>query len=38
MENVSCNGTEAMLATCSHDSHTGDCHHGEDAGVRCDGE
>ena len=38
LDDVSCTGTEATLTTCSYDSYTGDCHHGEDAGVRCDGE
>ena len=38
MDNVSCDGTEAMLTKCSYDSYPEDCHHGEDAGVRCDGE
>ena len=38
MNNVSCDGTEAMLTNCSFDSNTGSCHHGKDAGVRCAGE
>lgn len=38
LDDVLCGGTEGMLTTCSYDSNTGDCNHGEDAGVRCDGE
>ena len=26
-----------MLTNCTHDTHTADCGHNEDASVRCDG-
>ena len=38
LDDVSCTGVEAKLTDCSYDSYTGDCNHGEDAGVRCDGK
>ena len=38
LDDVACSGTEAKLTTCSYDPSTVDCSHGEDAGVRCDGE
>ena len=38
LDDVSCNGTETKLTDCSYETHTEDCSHGEDAGVRCDGK
>ena len=35
LDDVSCSGTESRLIDCSYDSHTSDCSHSEDAGVRC---
>ena len=35
MDNVACTGRETTLAQCPYDSHTSDCSHAEDAGVRC---
>ncbi len=35
LDNVNCSGSELTLAQCTHDPDTTDCHHGEDAGVRC---
>lgn len=35
MDNVACTGTESRLIDCPFDSHTADCVHAEDAGVRC---
>ena len=35
MDNVACVGTESRLIDCPFDRHTADCHHSEDAGVRC---
>ena len=35
LDNVACTGTEEKLVNCPYDSHTGDCFHSEDAGLRC---
>jgi hypothetical protein len=35
LDNVACSGSELTLAQCTYDSHTEDCEHFEDAGVRC---
>ena len=35
MDDVSCCGTESRLIDCTYDSHTSDCSHSKDAGVRC---
>lgn len=35
LDNVACTGSELTLAQCTHDTHTTDCFHHEDAGVRC---
>jgi hypothetical protein len=35
LDNVACSGSELTLAQCTYDSHTEDCQHVEDAGVRC---
>ena len=35
LDDVACTGTEEALVNCSYDSHTADCSHFEDAGVRC---
>ena len=35
LDNVACSGSENALVNCSFDSHTGDCYHSDDAGVRC---
>lgn len=35
LDNVDCSGGELTLAQCTYDSHTADCDHSEDAGVRC---
>ena len=35
LDNVACTGTEERLINCPYDSHTGDCFHSEDAGLRC---
>ena len=35
IDGVSCCGTESRLIDCAYDSHTSDCSHSEDAGVRC---
>ena len=35
LDNVACNGSEERLINCHYDSHTGDCYHSQDAGVRC---
>ena len=37
MDNFACVGTEPTLTNCTHDTHTADCIHSEDAGVRCTG-
>lgn len=35
MDDVKCNSTENSLLSCLFDAATGDCNHGEDAGVKC---
>ena len=35
LDDVACTGTEERLVNCPYDSHTGDCFHYEDAGIRC---
>ena len=35
LDNLACSGLENTLVNCSYDSHTGDCYHSDDAGVRC---
>lgn len=35
LDNVACSGSELTLAQCLYDTHTADCNHIEDAGVRC---
>ena len=35
LDNVACTGLEERLVNCPYDSHTADCFHSEDAGVRC---
>ena len=35
LDNVACTGSEERLINCPYDSHTGDCFHSEDAGIRC---
>ena len=35
LDNLACTGLENTLVNCSYDSHTGDCYHSDDAGVRC---
>ena len=35
LDNVACTGSEERLIYCPYDSHTADCSHSEDAGVRC---
>ena len=35
LDNVACTGSEQRLINCPYDSHTADCFHSEDAGVRC---
>ena len=35
LDNVACTGSETSLLSCYHDTHTGDCYHYQDAGVRC---
>lgn len=35
VDNLACNGDEAQLLDCGYDSHTADCSHLEDAGLRC---
>ena len=37
LDNLACVGTEPTLTNCTHDTHTADCTHSEDAGVRCNG-
>ena len=37
LDNLACVGTEPTLTNCTHDTHTADCVHSEDAGVRCNG-
>lgn len=39
LDNVRCNGREMALLECNHNAlFVHDCHHGEDAGVRCTGD
>ena len=35
LTNVACSGTELELQDCTSSSIVSNCHHGEDAGVRC---
>ena len=35
LDNVACTGSEQRLMNCPYDSHTADCSHSQDAGVRC---
>jgi hypothetical protein len=35
LDDVACSGSEASLLSCTYDSHTADCTHAQDAGVRC---
>lgn len=35
MDDVACTSTENKLVNCKFDGATGDCNHGEDAGVKC---
>ena len=35
IDNLACTGTEPRLLACGYDSHTTDCAHTEDAGIRC---
>ena len=35
LDNVACTGSEERLLNCPYDSHTADCFHSEDAGIRC---
>ena len=35
LDNVACSGSELTLVQCPYNTHTGDCEHREDAGVRC---
>ncbi|XP_041379083.1 scavenger receptor cysteine-rich domain superfamily protein-like [Gigantopelta aegis] len=35
LDDVQCSGSETSLLSCSYDSHTDDCSHSHDAGVRC---
>ena len=35
LDNVACTGSEQRLINCPFDSHTADCYHSQDAGVRC---
>lgn len=37
LDNLACVGSEPMLTNCTHDTHTADCGHNEDASVRCSG-
>ena len=37
LDDVACTGYESRLIDCRYDSHTYDCGHYEDAGVRCQG-
>ena len=37
MDNLACLGTEPVLTNCTHDTHTADCGHNEDASMRCNG-
>ena len=35
LDNLACLGFEDSLFNCTYDSHTADCAHFEDAGLRC---
>ena len=35
LDNLACVGTEPTLTICTHDTHTADCGHNEDASVLC---
>ena len=35
LDDVSCSGFESTLTLCAYDSHTADCSHVKDAGVKC---
>ena len=35
LDDVACTVYESKLIDCPHDSHTADCTHSQDAGVRC---
>ena len=37
VDNAACFGDELRLISCTYDSHTSDCTHAEDAGLRCSG-
>ena len=37
VDNAACFGDELRLTSCTYDSHTSDCTHAEDAGLRCSG-
>ena len=36
LDNVDCTSSEDRLIDCNYDSHTADCGHREDVGLRCD--
>ena len=35
LDHLACVGTEPTLTICTHDTHTADCGHNEDASVHC---
>ena len=37
IDNTDCVGDELRLISCRYDTHTADCTHAEDAGLRCNG-
>ena len=37
VDNAGCIGSEPRLLACHYDSHTADCFHTRDVGVRCNG-
>ena len=37
VDNSGCSGNEPRLLSCVYDTHTADCTHAEDAGLRCSG-
>ena len=37
VDNAQCTGGEPRLLACDYDTHTADCTHSEDAGLRCSG-
>ncbi len=37
IDNTDCVGDELRLTSCRYDTHTADCTHAEDAGLRCNG-